>query len=581
MASREHNPRPLGGLIHAYQKYDPQRLPGPRASQPDVASAAFEHMMRFGSLRRLTPEELANAIEIDPSQIAGLGLSLESLIKLLEERKRKILETYETSRVLREAAKQYVDAAAQARVPRRMQEPFMRLLREQQVRDLERLWYRVERAEPGFAADLLNITERLGEKYQVEELDAKYAFTGRTPMDVPRALEVKEELEAIDRLLEQLREAMENAQIAMIDMDALAEFVQDADVEQLRSLQQQVEDYMREMAERQGLEIDDEGNYQLTPQAYRTFQNKLLREIFDDLEASRSGRHEGRITGDGAVELPRTKPYEFGDSPTHMDVPQSMINALLREAGDAHAAEGASSGPRIRMRAEDIEIHQTRNNPKCATCIIMDMSGSMRYGGLFIDAKRMALAMDGLIRREYPGDFLQFLEMATFAAPRHISQVPQLLPKPVTVYDPVVRLRVDMSREDVTESLIPPHFTNIQHALRLARQFLGAQDTPNRQIILITDGLPTAHFDDAMLYMLYPPDPLTEEATMREAMACAREGITMNVFLVPNWSQSEEDVRFAQRMAQATSGRVFYTGGHDLDRYVLWDYVNHRRKIIG
>lgn len=582
MNANENKTKPLGGLIHSYQKFDPKHFPSPRKPEPDLASAAFEHMMQFGSLRRLTPEELANAVELDPSQIAGMGPSLELIIQLLEERKRKILETYETQQVLKEAAKQYQDAAAQAAVPRRLQEAFIEIIRDQQIRDLERLWYGVERSDSRFATDLLNITERLGEKYQVEELDAKYTFTGRVPMDVPRALEIKEELEEIDRLLEQLREAMKNAQIGLVDMEALAEFVQDADIDQLRDLKQQVDDYMRDMAERQGLSVDEAGNYQLTPQAYRTFQNKLLQEIFSDLEASRSGRHEGNITGDGAVELPHTKAYEFGDSPTHMDVPQSMINALLREAGNKSGDTGKPKNPgRINLRSEDIEIHQTRNNPKCATCIIMDMSGSMRHGGLYIDAKRMAMAMDGLIRREYPGDFLQFLEMATFAKPRHISQVPQLLPKMPTIYDPVVRLRVDMSREDVTESIIPPHFTNIQHSFKLARQFLGAQDTPNRQIILITDGLPTAHFAGSMLYLLYPPDPMTEEATMREAMACAREAITINVFLVPSWSQSQEDVRFAQRMAQATSGRVFFTGGHDLDRYVLWDYVNNRRKIIG
>jgi len=578
--TRQHK-RPLGGLIHSYLKYDPKTFPSPRQSEPDLASAAFEHMMQHGSLHRLTPEELANAITLDPSQIAGLGPSLESLIEMLEERKRKILATYETDRVMKEAAKALDQVAEQARPPKRNCEAFERAIRQEQIRDLERLWYGVERSDPGFAADLLRVTNRLGEKYQVEELDSNYDFTGRVPMDVPRALEVKEELEAIDRLLEQLREAMENAQVALIDMEALADFVQEADIEQLQQLQQQVEDYMREMAERQGLDVDDEGNYQLTPQAYRTFQSKLLQEIFSDLEAARSGRHEGAVTGDGAVELPRTKAYEFGDSPTHMDIPQSMINALVRQAGEDAAGSDNGRPRHIHLKSDDIEIHQTRNNPKCATSIIMDMSGSMRHGGQYIDAKRMALAMDGLIRREYPGDFLQFIEMATFAKPRHISEVPQLMPKPVTVRDPVVSLKADMSREDMIESLIPPHFTNIQHAFTLARQFLGAQDTPNRQIILITDGLPTAHFDASTLYMLYPPSPLTEEATMRGAIACAREQITINVFLVPSWSQSEEDVRFAQRMAQATSGRVFFTGGHDLDRYVLWDYVNNRRKILG
>ena len=205
----------------------------------------------------------------------------------------------------------------------------------------------------------------------------------------------------------------------------------------------------------------------------------------------------------------------------------------------------------------------------------------MRYAGQYINAKRMGLALDGLIRREYPGDFLQFVEMYTFGKRRHISEIPELMPRPVTMRDPVVRLKADMSDERITEFDIPPHFTNIQHAMKIARQLLIPQDTPNRQIILITDGLPTAHFEDEMLYLLYPAHHRTEEATMREAAACAREQITLNVFLLPSWSQSEEDVHFAHRMTEATHGRVFFTGGRDLDRFVLWDYVNQRKRIIG
>jgi uncharacterized protein with von Willebrand factor type A (vWA) domain len=138
-----------------------------------------------------------------------------------------------------------------------------------------------------------------------------------------------------------------------------------------------------------------------------------------------------------------------------------------------------------------------------------------------------------------------------------------------------------MSRPDISEFQIPPHFTNIQRGLQIARQFLSVQDTPNRQVILITDGLPTAHFDGQWLYLLYPPDPLTEEATMREARLCSREGITINLFLLPNWGQTSEDVDFAHRLADSTSGRVFFTGGRDLDRYVVWDYVKRRRFIVG
>src|SRR4029079_8162076 len=91
---------------------------------------------------------------------------------------------------------------------------------------------------------------------------------------------------------------------------------------------------------------------------------------------------------------------------------------------------------------------------------------------------------------------------------------------------------------------------------------------------------PTAHFEGSMLYMLYPPDPRTEKATMREGQMCAREGITINLFLVPSWSQSEEDIRFAYRLAEGTKGRVFFTAGRDLDRYVVWDYVKRKREIV-
>jgi uncharacterized protein with von Willebrand factor type A (vWA) domain len=234
----------------------------------------------------------------------------------------------------------------------------------------------------------------------------------------------------------------------------------------------------------------------------------------------------------------------------------------------------------IRLAQEDLVIHRTRNTPKCATCVLMDMSGSMRYDGQYVNVKRMALALDGLIRREYPGDFLEFVEIYSFAKCVERGRLIELMPKPVTLYDPIVRLRADMSRDDVSEHRIPPHFTNLQHGLATARRLLSVQDTPNKQIVLITDGLPTAHFEGQMLYLLYPPDPRTENATMREGQLCRREGVTINLFLLPSWSQSEEDVRFAYRLAEQTRGRVFFTAGRDLDRYVVWDYLQRRREIL-
>lgn len=559
----------LGGVIHTYQKFDPKNLPSPTQEPPDLVSPAFEHLLMYGSMRELSDEELARAIRLDPSQIAGLGPSLDALRAMLEERKRKILEKYETGKVQKTARQAYREQGEEIKPPSNLKRRFEQAFHDEQLRDLERLWYQAGDDRSKLARQLMQLVARLGDKYQVDELAGKYTFTGHTPLTVPQALDVKEELETIDRLLKQLEEAAKSAQIGVIDLEELSQFAEPGKVEKLNQLQKQVEELMRHMAEQQGLERGPEG-YHLTPKAYRLFQGKLLQRIFSSLEASRTGRHQGPIVGEGAVELQRTKPYEFGDSVANMDMPGSLVNAMIR---------GGAQLP-IRLKSEDIEIHKTRNNPKCATAVLMDMSGSMRYGGLYVHVKRMALALEGLIRREYPGDFLQFIEMYSFAKPVRSGEIAALMPKPVTLFDPVVRLRADMSREDISEYYIPPHFTNIQHALQMGRQFLASQDTPNRQIILITDGLPTAHFDGPHLYLLYPPDASTEAATLREGQLCKREQITINIFLLPSWSQSSEDVQFAYRLAESTRGRVFFTAGRDLDRYVVWDYLNRRRDII-
>lgn len=582
------NRKTLGGVIHTYQQYDPQRFPSPTQPAPDLVSGAFEHMLIFGSRRELTEEELARMVRIDPSQIQGLGPSIEGLLAMLRERKRKILERYETRKVRRRARKAYEQRAQQIKPPPELADRFHKTVREQQIRDLERLWYAADDDQSRFSAQLVGLIDTLGEQYQVEQLAAKYDFTGREAMTVAQALAVKEELEQIDELIRQLEEAAETAQIGVIDMEALAEFAEPGDIDQLSALQQQVQDFLREAAEQQGLEQRN-GNFSLTPKAYRVFQGKLLERLFSEISESRTGRHQGPVVGEGAVEMQSTKPFEFGDSIANMDVVSTFTNALIRQSAESSpadsspeaAATGAPMPAQLRLLAEDIEIHRTRNTPKCATCVLMDMSGSMRYDGQYMNVKRMALALEGLIRREYPGDFLSFVEIYSFAKAVDRGRLIELMPKPVTLHDPFVRLRADMSRDDITEHQVPPHFTNIQHGLATARRLLGSQDTPNRQIVLITDGLPTAHFEGEMLYLLYPPDPQTENATMREGQLCARDDITINMFLLPSWSQSEEDVRFAYRLAESTSGRVFFTAGSDLDRYVVWDYLARRREIIG
>src|SRR5208282_339233 len=266
--------RPIGGIIHTYQRYDPAVFPSPTQPPPDLVSGAMEHMLAHGSMRELTEEELAKAIHLDPSQIAGLGPSLEALMEMLRERKRKILETYETKRVKQESSSRFHDFADSMQPPAKLEERFRQAVKEEQLYDIERLWYRVDDERNPFARQLVQLIDRLGDKYQVDELAAKYEFTGRTPMTVPKAIEIKQELEEIDRLLQQLEEAAKTAQIGVIDMEALAEYAEQSDMENLQELARMVERLLKDLAEQQGLEKTAQG-YRLTPKAYRLFQGRL------------------------------------------------------------------------------------------------------------------------------------------------------------------------------------------------------------------------------------------------------------------------------------------------------------------
>ena len=566
MPSRED----LGGIVHSYRKYDPVNIPPPRPPEVDLVSPAMEHLLEFGDIDELSPEDLAGAIVLDPEQIRGLGPSLESLKRILEERRRRILERYDTSGLAGRARGAFRSAAASVEPPPEHRQAFRRAVAEEHLWLLERLWYAQDDDQSRFGSALVRLVDLLGSVYAVDELVSRWTFTGRERLDVPTALEVKEELEEIERLLAQLDEARKNARVALLDLEALGRYASSGELDDLARLKAQVEELVSRMAAEQGLEKGKRG-LEMTPRALRLFQGKLLERIFSELDPSRSGRHAADVAGEGAVETVPTRAWEFGDSVANLDIPASIVNALLRQG---------TLRP-VRLLPRDLEVHATRNTPKCATSVVLDMSGSMRHGRLYVAVKKMALALQGIVQREFPGDALHFFEMASFATPVPAGDLVRLLPKPVTIFDPVVRLRADMSDPGITAADIPPHFTNIQHALCLARRQLARADTPNKQVIVITDGLPTAHFEGSTLYLLYPPHPRTEEATIREAAACRRDGIVVNVFLLSGWSQSSEDIQFAHRLARTAGGRVFFTTGKDLDRFVVWDYVARRRSIIG
>ena len=234
----------LGGIIHTYQKYDPVNLPVPTQPPPDLVSPALEHFLMFGNANELTEEQLARAIRLDPSQIAGLGPSLDALLAMLFERKRKVLAKYETESVQGVARKEYQKAAGKVDPPQKLRERFKRAVQEEQLRDLETLWYAVDDERSKFARQVVQLVETLGNKYHVDELAAKYKFTGRTPLTIPEALAVKEELEKIDELLKQLEEAKKNAQIGIIDLELLEQFTEPGDMEKLEELQRMVENYV-------------------------------------------------------------------------------------------------------------------------------------------------------------------------------------------------------------------------------------------------------------------------------------------------------------------------------------------------
>lgn len=567
----------LGGILHTYRGYDPVAFPPPNSPPSGGLQGLGDQMLAWGGRRRFTPEELADAIRLPPEALAGLGPSIDAILAKLESRKAKILATWNPSPTATLAAETVTQLAEPLNtltdLPDWALERLQREVRERQIHGLERLWYLLEDESP-LKRKMPALVEAVVTLDRVEGLRDGWPFHGQRVPNVEEALELRDELEAIDRLLEQLEEALKNAKPAIVDLDELRDFVEETDLSEFAEVRRRAEELLKQAAEQEGMVQDEEG-WSLGPNAMRQYQKTLLASVFDSMQGGRHGRHEPVDHDDGAHELPSTRPWAFGDPSSGLDLPASILNCVAREAA---SKDGNPSRPRL--RSEDLEVHRTKATTKCATVVIMDMSGSMRWGGQYVAVKKMALALEGLVRQEYPGDRLHFMEMYSVARVVARRDLVELLPKPVTIRDPVVRLRADMSDPNITEQDLPPHFTNIQHALRLSRRLLANSDTPNRQVVLITDGLPTAHFEGEDLFLLYPPDPQTEEATLREAALLGREGGILNVFLVPSWSQSEEDVRFAHRIAESANGRVIFTAGGDVDRFVIWDYLARRRRIV-
>lgn len=338
---------------------------------------------------------------------------------------------------------------------------------------------------------------------------------------------------------------------------------------------------------------DDDGNtrMRLTPRMLKGFQHQALLDIFSEMKkGSREGhqtRHHGRTTerADG------TKAYEFGDPISELEVGQTLRNAIARQTAERAAATGqasGSSGLPIRIESDDFELHMTEGSADCATVMLIDLSGSMMRYGRFIQAKRIALGMQELIRSRFPQDTLDYVGFYSLADPLHERDIPLVMPKPVSVRDYEVRIRVPLDQARANVEKIPQHFTNLQLGLRTARQMLARSGAANKQIFVITDGQPTAHVapapgssegstDTEMLYLLYPPTEETSTITLKEAMKCQQQGIRIATFALIEDYWGMDWVGFVDQLTRLTRGLAYYCTSEDLSSTVIESYLTGKK----
>ncbi len=329
-----------------------------------------------------------------------------------------------------------------------------------------------------------------------------------------------------------------------------------------------------EMLIKQGyLEKDRDGKFMVTPKGMRRVENKALEELFDVRNKDQLGRHDTEFRGPGQTVHEESKPYEFGDPVSNLNMHETLKNALHREQAHGTHPVGQRTGS-INIAEEDLVVHDTEYQTSCATVVLLDMSGSMMRYGKFGGAKRVALALQSLVRSRYQGDFLQFVGFYTFASPMTEKQLLYSAPKPVSLYDPLVRLRISL---DNPPAFVPEHFTNIHAGLQFARRILHRQAAQNKQIIVITDGEPTAHVEGRDIMLIYPPAEKTAKITLAEAKRCADEGLHIASFALIEDYFYLGLVNFVEQMAQVTGGVSATCNAQDMGNMVIDSFVGGRR----
>lgn len=349
--------------------------------------------------------------------------------------------------------------------------------------------------------------------------------------------------------------------------DELSEYLMqygDEVLDQLQDWEDEHPDVLDQLIKQGYIEKDGEGKYRVTPRGMRRVENKALEELFDIRRKDTLGRHDTEFRGPGQTVHEESKPYQYGDPVSNLNLHETLKNAISRQQG----------GPPIRITSDDLMVHETEYQTACATVVLLDMSGSMSRYGKYAAAKKVALALQALVRGKYQGDFLQVIGFYSSASPLTERELINSAPKPVSIFDPRVRLRINL---DAPPRFVPQHFTNIHAGLQYARRVLRRQPAQNRQIICITDGEPTAHLDGRDLMLIYPPSEQTANITLAEARKCANEGIHVSSFALIEDYFYLGLVNFVERMAQVTGGIAAYCNASDLGNLVIDSFVGGRR----
>jgi Ca-activated chloride channel family protein len=297
-------------------------------------------------------------------------------------------------------------------------------------------------------------------------------------------------------------------------------------------------------------------HFEVTDKTLDFLGYRALRDLLGSLGKSSFGRHDTREQATGVETTGAPKPYEFGDT-LNLDAAATLLNAVAREARDSDRAPspGARGPRRIRVTHEDLMVVQGEYQSSCATVLMLDCSHSMILYGedRFTPAKRVALALAQLIKNQYPGDALKVVLFHDSAEEIPLAELG--------------RVRVG------------PYYTNTREGLRLARRILDRQRKDMRQIIMITDGKPSALTQpDGRIYKnAFGLDPFIVAETCAEVAACRKSGIMINTFML---ARDYDLVSFVRRVAEICKGKAYFTTPYTLGQYVLMDYMDKKTKTI-